>query len=72
MPDCTALIVAAHPDDETIGMAGQLPGLARRAVIVHVTNGAPRNPADAHAAGFASGEKFLSSCARFCGAIPIM
>jgi LmbE family N-acetylglucosaminyl deacetylase len=45
-----ALLIAAHPDDETIG-AGVL--LARRPNfrIVHVTDGSPLNPSDALAAG---------------------
>lgn len=44
-------LVCAHPDDETIGAGASLsllPGL----VLVHVTDGAPRNLADARAAGF--------------------
>lgn len=44
-------LVCAHPDDETIGAGASLsllPGL----VLVHVTDGAPRTLADAHAAGF--------------------
>lgn len=53
------LIIAAHPDDETIG-AGVW--MARRGgslvTIVHVTGGSPRNPADAHAAGFESREEY--------------
>jgi LmbE family N-acetylglucosaminyl deacetylase len=46
------VIIAAHPDDETIGAGAQL----RRwnnVSFVHVTDGAPRDLADAHAAGFA-------------------
>lgn len=38
-----AMVVAAHPDDETIGagaVLGHLPG----ASVVHVTDGAPRDP----------------------------
>jgi LmbE family N-acetylglucosaminyl deacetylase len=36
-------VIAAHPDDETIGAAGLL--LARPAAVVHVTDGAPRSAA---------------------------
>lgn len=43
-PDVRALIVVAHPDDETLG-AGALLQRLRGATIVHVTDGAPRDPA---------------------------
>jgi N-acetylglucosamine malate deacetylase 2 len=46
-------IVVAHPDDETIGIGGQLSRL-ERASIVHLTNGAPRDLRYARAAGFAT------------------
>lgn len=47
------MIVVAHPDDETIGMGAQLCRLDD-ALLVHVTDGAPRDGEDARAYGFAS------------------
>jgi hypothetical protein len=47
------MIVAAHPDDETIGMGAQLCRF-RDALLVPVTDGAPRDGRDAHAHGFAT------------------
>lgn len=44
-------LVAAHPDDETIGAGASMP-LLRRLLLVHVTDGAPANLRDARAAGF--------------------
>jgi len=52
-----ALIVAAHQDDEVIGTGSLLPCFSDPR-IVHVTDGAPRNEADAHAAGCGSREHY--------------
>ena len=53
-------VVVAHPDDETIGIGGQLPRLAG-VTIVHVTDGAPRNMADAKSHGFETPEAYATA-----------
>jgi LmbE family N-acetylglucosaminyl deacetylase len=45
-------IIAAHPDDETIG-AGVLLTFLQNPILIHTTDGAPRDLVDALAAGYA-------------------
>jgi LmbE family N-acetylglucosaminyl deacetylase len=55
-----AAVVVAHPDDETIGcgaLLARLPGV----LLVHVTDGAPRDLVDAGRLGFPSVESYAAA-----------
>jgi LmbE family N-acetylglucosaminyl deacetylase len=62
------MIVAAHPDDEVIGVGGQLARWGSRAVLVHITDGAPPGDAAARAAGFATRGEYAAARRRELGA----
>jgi N-acetylglucosamine malate deacetylase 2 len=55
-----AMIIAAHQDDETVGAGARLCSLTD-AWIVHVTDGAPENPAVAQRYGFNSREEYAAA-----------
>jgi N-acetylglucosamine malate deacetylase 2 len=54
-----ALIIAAHPDDEVIGLGSRLPEMKSSALIVHSTDGAPLT--DALVAGFSGKEAYADA-----------
>src|SRR5438105_472156 len=60
MPNEGTVFVAAHPDDEVIG-AGDRIARTAGAAIVHVTDGAPRDLADARALGFATRDEYAAA-----------
>jgi N-acetylglucosamine malate deacetylase 2 len=57
----SVMIVVAHPDDETIGMGAQLCRF-KNALLVQLTDGAPRDGRDATAHGFTTIAEY--ACAR--------
>lgn len=54
------LVLVAHPDDETAG-AGALMRHLRTVVLAHVTDGAPRDLADAASCGFSSAAEYAAA-----------
>jgi Uncharacterized proteins, LmbE homologs len=55
------MVVAAHQDDEVIGIGGRLPRLKSDVLIVHVTDGAPRDLKNAIEAGFSIREQYAAA-----------
>jgi len=54
------MVIVAHPDDEVIG-AGALLGRLSGPLVVHVTDGAPRDLVDARSAGFDTAEGYAAA-----------
>jgi LmbE family N-acetylglucosaminyl deacetylase len=52
------MLVVAHPDDEVIGAASRLMAFGPSIGLVHLTDGAPRNMADARRAGCATRREY--------------
>jgi LmbE family N-acetylglucosaminyl deacetylase len=53
----SAVIIVAHPDDETIGAGTRLRNL-QEPTLIHITDGAPRHMRDAMSAGFTKREDY--------------
>ena len=59
IPEPVALVVA-HPDDELVGLGSRL-HLFERLTLIHLTDGAPLDMADARRAGFATREAYIEA-----------
>lgn len=55
-----AVIVAAHPDDEAIGLGAHLGDMQGLAAIIHITDGAPRAGGDVRDAGCGGWEEYAT------------
>ncbi|MBI5442926.1 MAG: PIG-L family deacetylase, partial [Deltaproteobacteria bacterium] len=53
-------LVAAHPDDETVGAGGHLPTMPR-VTLVYLTDGAPRDGRDAKERGFSTAAEYAKA-----------
>src|ERR1044071_8925740 len=58
--DPFVVLVAAQPDDESVGAGGRLDRL-RHGVFVYLTDGSPRDLGDARRAGYSSRESYAAA-----------
>jgi N-acetylglucosamine malate deacetylase 2 len=56
----SVVIVAAHPDDEAIGLATALLDLTGPLTVAHITDGAPRSGGDAQRAGCSGWKEYAA------------
>lgn len=59
-PPPRTLFVLAHPDDESVGASSRLTRV-ELAGLIYVTDGAPRDGRDAHAAGFSTIDEYAQA-----------
>ena len=60
LDEFSVAVVAAHPDDEVLGLGARLPLLGDGLLLIHVTDGAPRDMADASRAGCKTREDYAA------------
>lgn len=59
--DAGVVVLAAHPDDETLGFGAHLHSLGAACTLVHVTDGAPRDLGHATNRGFPDREAYAEA-----------
>lgn len=64
LSEYSLVVVAAHSDDEAIGLGAHLHSFKRLQRLLHVTDGAPRNEQDARNAGFSSWRDYAAARSR--------
>ena len=66
IPPTPVAVVAAHPDDETLGLGGRLAQF-EALTLIHITAGAPADMQDARRNGFETAEEYATARRRELG-----